>query len=209
MIGQLTGALVEIAGATCIVDCGGVGYEVTCSSHTLAALGAIGERVRLKIFTHMLDSRIVLYGFASSEERELFDLLITVKNVGPASAVKILSAGIGTADVVRLIAAGQVAALTSLRGVGKKTAELLVVELKDKCEAMLMSWAAAGRVAEGQPPSAPPVRKRTPVLEEVEGALLQLGWRPAEVDKAIATLPPDPDQSLEALLRQALRAMPR
>jgi Holliday junction DNA helicase RuvA len=209
VIGRLAGGLVAVAGATCIVDCGGVGYEVTCSAHTIASLGAIGGRVELRVFTHMLDSRIVLYGFATAEERELFDLLITVKNVGPASAVKILSAGLTSEDVVRLIAGGQVSSLTSLRGVGKKTAELLVVELRDKCEMLLLTWAAAGHVAAAPATGAPAPSRRVPVLEDVASALVQLGWRTAEVDKAISTLDPVGGEPLETLLRQALRAMPR
>jgi holliday junction DNA helicase RuvA len=216
VIGRLDGRLLEVAGMTCLVDCGGVGYEVTCSAHTIGQLAAIGERVVLRVFTQLQDNqgRIVLYGFASSEERELFDLLVTVQNVGPTAAVKILSAGLGPEDVARLIAGGQVGALTAMRGVGKKTAERLVVELRDPCEQLLMSWAADGRVAAdtGRRPSAttPPAgTRREPVLEEVASALLQLGWRPAEVDKALATLEPAADASLEGLLRQALRAMPR
>jgi Holliday junction DNA helicase RuvA len=218
VIGRLVGTLVEVAGTTCVVDCGGVGYEVTCSAHTIAGLAAIGERVQLRVFTQLQESqgRIVLYGFGSAEERELFDLLITVKNVGPTSAVKILSAGLGPEDVVRLIAGEQTAALTALRGVGKKTAELLVVELRDKCEGVLMTWAADGRAAAagGATPAggAAAATRREPILDEVASALLQLGWRPAEVDKAVATLEPGPggaERSLEGLLRQALRAMPR
>lgn len=214
MIGRLRGALVEVAGATCVVDCGGVGYEVTCSAPTIAGLGAAGAPVDLRIFTQLQEAqgRIVLYGFGSAEERELFDLLITVKNVGPTSAIKILSAGAGPVEVARLIAGGQVAALTALRGVGKKTAELLVVELRERCEQQLMTWAADGRAAAalGRPAVASAsTPKREPVLEEVAAALLQLGWRPVEVDKAIATLPPPGGATLEALLRQALRAMPR
>jgi Holliday junction DNA helicase RuvA len=212
VIGRLDGRLVEVAGTACVVDCGGVGYEVTCSAHTIAGLAAIGERVQLRVYTQLQESqgRIVLFGFGSADERELFDLLITVKNVGPTSAIKILSAGLGPEDMARLIAAGQTAQLTSLRGVGKKTAELLVVELRDKCEGLLMTWAADGRAATPRTmPTPVATPRRDPVLEEVSSALLQLGWRPVEVDKALATLEPRADASLETLLRQALRAMPR
>src|SRR6266540_4290042 len=147
VIGHLRGTLLERSGSAVIVDCGGVGYEVTLSGHSLGQIGAPGAPLSLRVFTHAQESRIALYGFTSSEERELFDLLITVKNVGPASATKILSAGAGPADIAGLIARGQTRALQALRGVGKKTAELLVVELREKCQELLQAWGDGGSAA--------------------------------------------------------------
>ena len=213
MIGHLRGALLEQHGHTVIVDAGGVGYEVHLSSHSLGEIGPEGSPVALRIYTHFIktDTSITLYGFTSAHERELFDLLITVKNVGPASAMKILSAGLAPPDIARLIAGGQVAALTALRGVGKKTAELLVVELRDRCQELLASWGQGG-AASGtrvRPPAGPAPTDRPPLVDDVAQALGQLGWRPTEVDKAIAALVPDPEATFEGLLRQALRSMPR
>lgn len=209
MIGRLRGTLAELEGSVVLVDCGGVGYEVTVSGYTMAALPPAGEPVTLRIYTQMLENRIALYGFHSALERELFDLLITVKKVGPASAMGILSAGPGPEQIAGMIARGEIAQLTRLRGVGKKTAEMLVVELRDKCEMLLASWSAAG-----QPRPAPVARAasqpgRPAVLEEVAQALLQLGWKPAAVDKAVAELDASEGATLESLLRQALRSMPR
>jgi Holliday junction DNA helicase RuvA len=207
VIGYLSGRVLERSGGTVLVDVAGVGYEVVLSAHSLAEIGPDGGAVALRVYTHYQQNGITLYGFVDALERQLFDLLITVKNVGPASAVKILSSGASPIDLARLIAGGQTAALNGLRGVGKKTAELLVVELRDRCEELLLAWgqpsaparvpAAAGRVV------------RAPLVDDVASALGQLGWRPTEVDKAVAQLAPSPDATFEGLLRQALRSMPR
>lgn len=207
MIGHLRGTLLEQAGNTIIVDVGGVGYEVVLSAHSLAELGPQGSPVALRIYTHFVQNGITLYGFTGAIERQLFDLLITVKNVGPASAVKILSSGAGPVDLARLIAAGQTSALNSLRGVGKKTAELLVVELRDRCEELLLS--SGQESAPARAPGPPAREVRAPLVEDVASALGQLGWRPTEVDKAVAALAPTHDATFEGLLRQALRSMPR
>jgi holliday junction DNA helicase RuvA len=209
MIGRLRGTLVEQEDTEVIIDCGGVGYEVTVSTHTLMSLPAVGEPVTLRIFNHALENKVALYGFSSTFERHLFDLLITVKKVGPSSAMGILSAGPAPQEVAAMIASEQITQLTRLRGIGKKTAEMLVVELREKCELLLASWQAAGHARMVPAVVAPSKPSRPPILEEVAGALLQLGWRSAEVDKVIADLSVDADASLESLLRQALRSMPR
>lgn len=203
MIGHLRGTVLDRGAGVVIVDCGGVGYEVHASAHTLASVGPVGEPVALRIYTHFSDSKLTLYGFSSAEERALFDLLITVKNVGPSSAIKILSTAAGPVEIARMICSEELGSLKSIRGVGKKTAELLVVELRDKCEGLLMTWGADG--APVAPPA--PQSSRPPILDEVATALVQLGWKPVEADKVVATLPPAGD--LEGLLRQALQAMPR
>jgi holliday junction DNA helicase RuvA len=210
MIGHLRGTLLERSGAAVIVDCGGVGYEVVLSGHSQRDIGPVGGPLSLRVFTHAQENRIALYGFTSAEERQLFDRLITVKNVGPASAIKILSAGAAPADIARLIAAGQTGALQALRGVGKKTAELLVVELRDACEELLEAWGEGGVAAGGAVVAigarrAAAAPARSPLLADVASALSQLGWRPAEVEKAMAALPADADATLEDLVRQALR----
>jgi holliday junction DNA helicase RuvA len=208
MIGHLRGTLLERSGAAVIVDCGGVGYEVMLSGHSQRDVGSVGDEVSLRVFTHAQENRIALYGFTSAEERQLFDHLITVKNVGPASAMKILSAGANPADIARLIAGGQTSALQALRGVGKKTAELLVVELRDACEDLLRGWGEVGTgaavVAIGARRAAA-APERSPLLADVASALGQLGWRPAEVEKAMAALAVTADATFEDLVRQALR----
>jgi holliday junction DNA helicase RuvA len=210
MIGRLQGTLIDRAGTRVIVDCGGVGYEVVCSGYTLAGLPAAGEPVTLLVHTAVRENEIALYGFGSAQERALFDHLITVKNVGPSSAIAILSAGHGPREVAALIAGDDVAGLTRIKGVGKKTAELLVVELRDKCELLLLTWTADGELRPAAAPgrAARPAR-RHPMLDEVALALVGLGWRPTEVDKAVDTLAVEQGATLEVLLRQALRSMPR
>lgn len=207
MIGRLRGEVVLRDGSRVVIDCGGVGYEVTCSGYTLASLPADGE-VTLRVFTHAQENKIALYGFATAVERALFDLLITVKNVGPSSAMSILSGGHDPRAIAELIAKEDTAGLTRIKGVGKKTAELLVVELHEKCELLLLSWAA-----DGQPRAVVAVpavkRARHPMLDEVAAALAGMGWKPAEADAAVAELAVEPGITLEALLRSALRNMPR
>lgn len=212
MIARLAGMLVR-DGEHVIVDCGGVGYEVTCSAFTLAALPASGERVALRVFTQVRETEIALYGFLESSERALFDLLITVKNVGPSTAITILS-GATPRDIATLIAREDVAGLTRIKGIGKKTAELLVVELHEKCELLMLSWNAEGgvrpvAVPAGAARAKPGSHARHPLLGEVMAALVSMGWRPAEAEQAISDLAVGDDASIESLLRQALRSMPR
>jgi len=212
MIARLEGVLVR-DGEHVIVDCGGIGYEVTCSAFTLAALPASGERVALRVFTQVRETQIALYGFLEAEERGLFDLLITVKNVGPSTAIAILS-GSSPRDIAALIAREDVPGLTRIKGIGKKTAELLVVELHEKCEMLALTWNVEGGVRPvathaGAARPKPGSHLRHPLLGEVMAALVSMGWRPAEAEQAVAELPVGDDASIETLLRQALRSMPR
>jgi len=212
VIARLEGVLVR-DGEHVIVDCGGVGYEVTCSAFTLAALPASGERVALRVFTQVRETQIALFGFLEAQERGLFDLLITVKNVGPSTAIAILS-GASPRDIAALIAREDVPGLTRIKGIGKKTAELLVVELHEKCEMLVLTWNADGGIRPVATPAGaarpkPGSHLRHPLLGEVMAALISMGWRPAEAEQAVAELPVGDDASIETLLRQALRSMPR
>ncbi|HET7499610.1 MAG TPA: Holliday junction branch migration protein RuvA [Kofleriaceae bacterium] len=212
MIARLEGTLVR-DGEHVIVDCGGVGYEVTCSAYTLAALPAAGERVMLRVFTQVRETQIALFGFIDQQERALFDLLITVKNVGPSTAIAILS-GSSPRDIATLIAREDVPGLVRIKGVGKKTAELLVVELHEKCEVLVLSWNAEGGVRPVAVPAGAARGKvgahaRHPLVGEVMAALVGMGWRPAEAEAAVSDLSVGDDASIETLLRQALRSMPR
>jgi Holliday junction DNA helicase RuvA len=209
MIARLEGVL-HRDGDRVIVDCNGVGYEVTCSAYTVAALPSHGERVTLRVHTQMRETAIALFGFYEAHERELFDLLITVKNVGPSTAIAILS-GAGPRDIAALIAREDVPGLTKVKGIGKKTAELLVVELREKCEMLVLSWniggtkpgaAAAGTIRTAK-------STRHPLLGDVMAALINMGWRSIEAEAVVAELPIDETSTLEVLLRQALRSMPR
>jgi holliday junction DNA helicase RuvA len=209
VIARLEGTLLRDGGQV-VIDCNGVGYDVTCSAYTFAQLPPHGERVALRIYTQVRETEIALYGFADQAERALFDLLITVKNVGPSTAIAILS-GASPRDIAGLIAREDVAGLTRIKGIGKKTAELLVVELREKTEQLLMSWSASGELRPAAVPIGAPRVKSTrhPMLDEVMSALVGMGWRLVEAEACVGELAVEPDATLEGLLRQALRSMPR
>jgi Holliday junction DNA helicase RuvA len=211
VIARLDGVVIERMPPHVVVDVGGVGYDVVCSGYTLAGLPADGERVTLRVFTHASENKVALFGFIDQQERALFDLLITVKNVGPSTAIAILS-GSSPHDIATLIANEDVPGLTRLKGVGKKTAELLVVELHEKCAEVLLAWdAAAGMRPSALNAGAARIRpaKRHPLVDEVMLALVAMGWRPAEAEQAVVDLPVPPEATIEQLLRQALQSMPR
>ncbi|MGE0402196.1 MAG: Holliday junction branch migration protein RuvA [Kofleriaceae bacterium] len=209
MISRLEGVLVR-DGEHVIVDCNGVGYEVTCSAYTLASLPADGERVTLKVYTQLRENALALFGFFDAHERDLFDQLITVKNVGPSTAIAILS-GASPRDIAALIAREDVPGLTKIKGIGKKTAELLVVELREKCELMVMSWNLGGTKPVAAPVGTIRAAKvaRHPLLGDVMTALVGMGWKPVEAEAVVAELVVEETTTTEALLRQALRGMPR
>jgi Holliday junction DNA helicase RuvA len=209
VIARLDGTLIEKDPPHAVIDCGGVGYEVTCSAYTLAQLPPDGERVTLRVYTQAQENKIALFGFADMQERALFDLLITVKNVGPSTAIAILG-GATPRDIAGLIAREDLAGLTRIKGVGKKTAELLVVELREKCEQAVLGWDASGGLRPAVALPRPAIKpKRHPLVEEVMTALVGMGWRPQEAEQAIGELAVPAEATIEQLLRQALRSMPR
>jgi Holliday junction DNA helicase RuvA len=209
MIARLEGVLAERNPPKVIVDCSGVGYEVTCSTYTLGGLPADGERVTLRVYTHTTrDAEMTLFGFGDLQERALFDLLITVKNVGPSTAIAMLS-GSTPRELAQMIGEEDVAGLTRIKGCGKKTAELTVVELHEKCAELALSWDASGGLRPAASAASRGKPKRHPMLDEVSMALVGLGWRPAEAEQVVGNLPVPPDATLDQLLRQALRSMPR
>jgi Holliday junction DNA helicase RuvA len=210
VIGRLRGTLVAREGTHVIVDCGGVGYEVVCSAYTLAALPALEGDVTLLVFTQAQENKVALYGFLTAAERRLFDLLITVKNVGPSTAIGILSGGADPRGIAELVAREDAAGLMRIKGVGKKTAEMLVVELHEKCAELLLSWNVNGEVRPvAMPAGSRTLKARHPMLDEVLGALVGMGWKPVQAEAAVNDLVVGPGITLETLLRQALRAMPR
>jgi holliday junction DNA helicase RuvA len=135
MIGHLRGTVLEKHPAEVIVDTGGVGYEVQIPISTYTALPERGATVALRIYTHVREDTLALFGFATSEEKQLFEQLISVSGIGPKLAITVLS-GLAAPDLVAAIRNGDVAQLVRIPGVGKKTAERIVLELKDKVAAM-------------------------------------------------------------------------
>jgi Holliday junction DNA helicase RuvA len=195
MIARLTGTVEEKREGAAVIDVGGVGYLVHLSSVSLAGLPPRGERATLRIHTHVREDALDLYGFATEEEQEVFRALVDVKGVGPRAAQNILS-GIEARDLAQAVAQGDVARLTRVPGVGKKTAERLVVELKDKLLALAR---AAG-----------PVKAKAGggILDQLAQALVGLGWKPQQADEAAQALRDGAEgKTLDELLREALKRM--
>jgi holliday junction DNA helicase RuvA len=197
MIARLTGLVAEKSVDHAILDVNGVGYRVSLSAVALAALPPPGERVSLRTYTHVREDALQLFGFATEAEEQVFAELISVKNVGPRAAQNILS-GIEARDLARAVADGDVARLTKVPGVGKKTAERLCLELKEK----LVTLARA---------AAPSQKRAAGPFEQVEQALLGLGYKPQQAEAAVASLREredlDDGAPLDDLLREALKLL--
>lgn len=196
MIAYLRGSLLEKHPNQVIVDVGGVGYDAMIPVSTFSALPDTGSEVRLHIHTHVREDALALYGFLTSNEKALFEKLITVSGIGPRLAIVVLS-GLAAPDLVGAIRQGAVETLVRIPGVGKKTAERMVVELRDKLEGL--AGVAAARPAE---PAPPPFSN---IEQDVLSALLNLGCaRPVAekaVQKAKAAGAP---QEFEPLFRRAM-----
>jgi Holliday junction DNA helicase RuvA len=202
VIAFLRGELLEIDGEAAVVDVAGVGYQVLVSASTAAAL-ALSPRgeTRLHVHTHFVkDEPLRLYGFADLGERGLFQTLISVQGVGPRVALAIL-AGIEAGELVRAIATGDVGRLTQVKGVGRKTAERLALELREKILTLPMGKGGVLGPApsRGEPPKGP--------LGDVYGALVQLGYKQGEIEPLLERL--DPARPVTDLVREALGALRR
>ncbi len=201
MIAYLRGRVIEKDAEALVLDVGGVGYLLAVSASTLKVIPAAGGEAQLHVHSHAVqDGPLQLFGFADPEERRLFQTLLGVQGVGPKVALAILS-GLPPSELVRAITGGDVARLTQIRGVGRKTAERLAVELRDK-----LGPVSATRTAAGGLPS-PLVGAPAGRRGEVYGALVSLGYRPAEFDSLLSEL--DPALSTPDLVRQALASLRR
>jgi Holliday junction DNA helicase RuvA len=195
LIARLTGLVEEKLEGQAILDVNGVGYLVHLSLASLAALPSRGERATLRIHTHVREDALDLYGFATEEEQEVFRALVEVKGVGPRAAQNILS-GIEPRDLAQAVAHGDVARLTKVPGVGKKTAERLVVELKDK----LLALARAAGPAKAKPAGG--------ILDQLAQALVGLGWKPQQAEEVAQSLRDAVEgKTLDELLREALKRL--
>jgi holliday junction DNA helicase RuvA len=194
VIAQLTGLVAEKRQEEAVIDVGGVGYRVHLSATSLKALPPRGDRATLRVHTHVREDSIQLFGFATEEEEAVFKELIGVKNVGPRAAQNILS-GIEARELATAVAQGDVARLTRVPGVGKKTAERLVVELKEKLVVLARAAAPAGRPQGG-------------ALEQLQQALVSLGYKPQQADGAVEALRERAQgRPLDELLREALKLL--
>lgn len=196
MIARLRGVLIEKQAPEIVVDVGGVGYEVLVPMTTLYQLPALGEEVAL--YTHFVvrEDAQQLYGFADAASRQLFRDLVKVNGVGPKMALAIQS-GMDSNDFVRCVQDGDTAALVRVPGVGKKTAERLVIEMRDR----LQKWQLPADSA-----TAPARETVVDAAAEAEAALVALGYKPQEASRAIAALDAE-GQGSDALIRQALKNM--
>lgn len=195
MIGQLRGSLTDKRPNQVLVDVGGVGYLVLVPLSTYAALGELHTEVTLLIHTHVREDALALYGFLSSREKQLFETLLSASGVGPALALKILS-GMNVEELVPAIRGNDLARLTKIPGVGRKTAERIVVELKDKLDTVAVE---ADRPAPASPAG---------VEADVVSALVNLGYEARVAEDAAAQAKREAGtNNFEKLLRSSLQSL--
>jgi len=193
MIGLLRGKLIEKRPNAILLDVGGVGYQVQVPLSTFAALGPLHSEATLLIHTHVREDQFSLFGFVTAREKQCFELLISASGVGPALALKILS-GMGIEQLVPAIRKGDLAALVLIPGVGKKTAERIVVELRDKLAAVDV------------PESGKPATK-SQLESDVASALVNLGYDERSVEKALEKARDAGGKDFETLLRESLQIL--
>jgi holliday junction DNA helicase RuvA len=198
MIGSLRGKLTDKRPNVVLIEVGGVGYQVQIPLSTFASLGALHQEATLLIHTHVREDQLALYGFLTAREKHCFELLISASGVGPSLALKILS-GMGIEELVPAIRKSDFAQLVRIPGVGRKTAERIVVELRDKLAAIDVPDA-------GKPPT------RSQLESDVSSALVNLGYDERSVEKAIeqaraANGPASGTADFEKLLRESLQIL--
>ena len=191
MIAHLRGKLISRHPDQAIVETGGVGYNVTISVATFSELPPLGSEIALHIHTHVREDQIALYGFLRREEKQLFEKLITVSGIGAKLAITILS-GMPADEMVNAIRGNDIARLTKIPGIGKKTAERMTLELRDK---LLPYEREAARI----------VPTLSDVQEDVLSALVNLGYQRAVAEKALSGV--EKNRSFDAMFRTALAVM--
>jgi holliday junction DNA helicase RuvA len=199
VIAHLRGRIFEKHPNRLVLDINGVGYDVFVPLSTFYGLGEPGTETALRIHTHVREDALVLYGFATLLEQELFERLIGVSGIGPKVALAVLS-GIEPLELIRAIERGDLARLTAIPGVGKKTSERLVLELKDRLPRAHVAAVTAG-VALSEPST---------VRDDVLSALVNLGYHRPLAEKAVeSAIKALPDVGFERTLKQALRELAR
>lgn len=202
MIGRLTGLIIEKQAPYLLLDVQGVGYELQAPMTTFFQLPEVGCKVALHTHFSISETAHQLFGFINDNDRKLFRMLIKVGGVGPKMAVGIMS--MESADLVRCVMSNNLTALVKIPGIGKKTAERLVVELRDK----LKDWALPGaQDSQNLSPSITASVAAQNMIEEAESALISLGYKPTEAAKAISAAMSDEFTRSEQLIRVALRNM--
>ncbi|MDZ7783776.1 MAG: Holliday junction branch migration protein RuvA [Halioglobus sp.] len=201
MIGRIRGVLSAKQPPDILVEVGGVGYELQVPMTTLFQLPDIGAEVSLVTHFVVREDAQLLYGFIDEDDRRLFRELIRVSGVGPKLALTILS-GMDAVSFTRCVQRDDLGALVALPGVGKKTAERLLVEMRDKLAAQLIGVAASGGAGGGAPATA-----AADFVADAEGALVALGYKPQEASRLVAAVNDDSVTDSEELIRRALKSV--
>ena len=191
MIAHLRGKLIAKHPNQAVVEAAGVGYDINITIPAFSELPAVGAEVALFIHTHVREDALALYGFLRAPEKQLFEKLIGVSGIGPKLAITVLS-GMPADSLVAAIKGNNLAGLTRIPGIGKKTAERMVLELRDKLDAF------------GQPPAA---AAASPVEEDVLSALVNLGYNRGVVEKMLSRVGATSADSFDVLFRKALAAL--
>ena len=194
MIAHLRGRLLAKHPNQAIVEAGGVGYDVAISVPAFSELPDVGSEVSLHIHTHVREDAIALFGFLRADEKRLFEKLIGVSGIGPKAAISVLSGIPSAIEVVTAIRGNDIARLTKINGIGRKTAERIVLELRDRLQDF------------GATPAAPAA---SPVEEDVISALLNLGYQRPAAERALAAARNGGNSGFDALFRHALSALSR
>lgn len=202
LIARLTGKLIQKQPNAIIVDVGGVGYELIVPLSTFYDLGPLGSEVTLRAYTYVREDALQLYGFHTDRERRLFLLLTSVSGIGPRLAITALS-GLNAEELILAIQQNNLARLVAIPGVGKKTAERLIVELRDKVSTLV------GAFPEDAVSGAAGVEAST-MREDLVSALVNLGYQRNAADKAVTTaFAEDTGSTFESALKRALRTLSR
>lgn len=197
MIAHISGTLAQKIPGEIVVDVNGVGYQIFIPLNVFYGLPEIGDRVSLKIYTHVREDALQLFGFQDGAEKQIFLLLTAVSGIGPRLALNILS-GIPADDLARALKEGNQVRLVGIPGVGKKLAERMIVELKDK----FMTLPSEG-------PSSKPTESDSQLMQDAVSALVNLGYRRGEAENNIRAVLKEGGTSLESVLKEALRRMGR
>jgi len=202
MIGRIRGTLVEKQPPVILVDVGGIGYELQVPMTTLFLLPAIGEEVALVTHFVVREDAQLLYGFAREMDRQLFRQLIKVSGVGPKLALTILS-GMDSASFARCVARDDISSLVALPGVGKKTAERLLVEMRGKME----DWLTQAQDSAEISASGAAIPRQQDNIGDAEGALIALGYKPVDATRMVSAAGKEGGSSSEELIRKALQSV--
>ncbi len=203
MIAHLSGKLLEKQATSVILDVGGVGYQVTIPLSTFYELGEVGADVSLRIYTYVREDTLQLFGFRTLRERELYLKLISVQGIGAKSGISMLS-GLSADEIVTAIRTDNLARLTSIPGVGKKTAERMVIELRDKLNDFT-AQSSAERIAAGGKQTELPADA---VFDDALSALINLGYQRSAAEKVLnQALKEGTEMSVQKLLRRSLQML--